>query len=167
MWDTAPAAQNPLGAARASGLVGAKILAWVAGGPDAASGLVLVGTRGPVREVVAASLPPDAGRLTLFSLAAVAKKAAVIASVSNFLGLTNLYEVHVREKVRAKGGAVLLVSEDLDELLELSDRIAVMSEGRIVFETAAASADRRTIGSHMGGDAHHGPADAHALAEAA
>ena len=79
-------------------------------------------------------------------------------------------EIHSRIlQVRAKGGAVLLVSEDLDELLELSDRIAVMSEGRIVFETAAASADRRTIGSHMGGEAHHAPAESHApaLAEAA
>ena len=35
-----------------------------------------------------------------------------------------------------RGGAVLLISEDLDELLELADRIVVMSEGRIVFETA-------------------------------
>ena len=61
-------------------------------------------------------------------------------------------EIHARIlQVRAKGGAVLLVSEDLDELIELSDRIAVMSEGRIVYETPAASADRRTIGSHMGG----------------
>ena len=41
-----------------------------------------------------------------------------------------------------RGGAVLLISEDLDELLELADRIVVMSEGRIVFETPAASADR-------------------------
>ena len=53
-------------------------------------------------------------------------------------------------QVRAKGGAVLLVSEDLDELLELSDRIAVMSEGRIVFETPAAGRrpahDRRAHG---------------------
>jgi simple sugar transport system ATP-binding protein len=46
---------------------------------------------------------------------------------------------------------VLLVSEDLDELLELSDRIAVMSEGAIVHETPAASADRQAIGAHMGG----------------
>ena len=64
--------------------------------------------------------------------------------------------------VRAKGGAVLLISEDLDELLELSDRIAVMSEGRIVFETPASGADRRQIGSHMGGGDH-----GHALPEAA
>ena len=64
-------------------------------------------------------------------------------------------EIHARIlQVRAKGGAVLLISEDLDELLELSDRIAVMSEGRIVFETPAASADRQTIGAHMGGGDH-------------
>jgi simple sugar transport system ATP-binding protein len=74
-------------------------------------------------------------------------------------------EIHARIlQVRAKGGAVLLISEDLDELLELSDRIAVMSEGRIVFETAAAGADRRVIGAHMGGG-HHG--EPHAQPEAA
>ena len=77
-------------------------------------------------------------------------------------------EIHARIlQVRAKGGAVLLISEDLDELLELSDRIAVMSEGRIVFETPAADADRRVIGAHMGGGDHanaHGHA---ALPEAA
>ena len=56
--------------------------------------------------------------------------------------------------VRNRGGAVLLVSEDLDELLELSDRIVVMSEGRIVFETRRPpSADRRVLGAHMGGGA--------------
>ena len=72
-------------------------------------------------------------------------------------------EIHARLlQVRAKGGAVLLISEDLDELLELSDRIAVMSDGRIVFETPAASADRRVIGAHMGGGDH-----GHALPEAA
>jgi general nucleoside transport system ATP-binding protein len=78
-------------------------------------------------------------------------------------------EIHARIlQVRAKGGAVLLISEDLDELLELSDRIAVMSEGRIVFETPAAGADRRVIGAHMGGGDHtnaHG--DAHTMPEAA
>ena len=56
--------------------------------------------------------------------------------------------------VRDSGGAVLLVSEDLDELLELADRIAVMSEGRLVFETPAASAERQVLGAHMGGGHH-------------
>jgi general nucleoside transport system ATP-binding protein len=61
-------------------------------------------------------------------------------------------EIHSRIlQVREKGGAVLLISEDLDELLELADRIVVMSEGRIVFETPAAGAQRHEIGAHMGG----------------
>ena len=65
-------------------------------------------------------------------------------------------EIHARIlQVRALGGAVLLVSEDLDELLKLSDRIVVMSDGRIVFETPTASADRQLIGAHMGGAEHH------------
>jgi len=61
-------------------------------------------------------------------------------------------EIHGRiVQVRDRGGAVLLVSEDLDELLELSDRIVVMSEGRIVHETPAATADRHELGAFMGG----------------
>jgi simple sugar transport system ATP-binding protein len=52
---------------------------------------------------------------------------------------------------RNRGAAVLLVSEDLDELLELSDRLLVMSEGRIVLETAATGADRTAIGRAMAG----------------
>ena len=54
---------------------------------------------------------------------------------------------------RNRGAAVLLVSEDLDELLELADRILVMSGGKIVYETARASADRQSIGLHMAGHA--------------
>jgi ABC-type uncharacterized transport system ATPase subunit len=66
-------------------------------------------------------------------------------------------EIHSRiVQVREKGGAVLLISEDLDELLELADRIVVMSEGQIVFETPAAGAERHVIGAHMGGG-HHEP----------
>ncbi|MEZ0307168.1 MAG: ABC transporter ATP-binding protein [Ramlibacter sp.] len=61
-------------------------------------------------------------------------------------------EIHARILgVRERGGAVLLISEDLDELLELADRIVVMSEGRIVFETPAAGAQRAELGAHMGG----------------
>ena len=64
-------------------------------------------------------------------------------------------EIHARlREVRAKGAGVLLISEDLDELLEMADRIVVMSEGRIVFEVAADVADRHVLGAHMGG-AHH------------
>lgn len=65
-------------------------------------------------------------------------------------------EIHRRLRgVRDAGGAVLLISEDLDELLALADRIVVMSEGRIVFETPASSAERQVLGAHMGGGHHH------------
>jgi simple sugar transport system ATP-binding protein len=56
-------------------------------------------------------------------------------------------------KARNSGTAVLLISEDLDELLELSDRIFVMADGALVYETPAASANVHTIGEHMAG--HH------------
>jgi len=54
---------------------------------------------------------------------------------------------------RNAGTAVLLVSEDLDELLELSDRIVVMHQGAVVFETQGKEADSQLIGSHMLGRA--------------
>ena len=50
---------------------------------------------------------------------------------------------------RDRGVAVLLVSEDLDEVLELADRVAVMSGGRIVHEVDRAHADRYELGRHM------------------
>jgi ABC-type uncharacterized transport system ATPase subunit len=52
---------------------------------------------------------------------------------------------------RNRGAAVLLVSEDLDELLELADRIVVISDGQFVYETPAAKADLTVIGRHMAG----------------
>jgi simple sugar transport system ATP-binding protein len=54
-------------------------------------------------------------------------------------------------EARNRGAAVLLVSEDLDELLELADRVVVMFGGRFVHETPAASADLTLIGRHMAG----------------
>jgi simple sugar transport system ATP-binding protein len=50
---------------------------------------------------------------------------------------------------RNAGAAVLLLSEDLDELLELADRIVVMFEGRLVHETPRETADAQTIGHYM------------------
>ena len=53
--------------------------------------------------------------------------------------------------VRNAGAAVLLISEDLDELLELVDRVVVMSDGRIVYEVLAQRAEKRVIGRYMAG----------------
>ena len=52
---------------------------------------------------------------------------------------------------RNRGAAVLLVSEDLDEVLELADRVAVMSEGKINYVARIGETDRHTIGQHMAG----------------
>jgi simple sugar transport system ATP-binding protein len=52
---------------------------------------------------------------------------------------------------RNSGAAVLLVSEDLDEILELSDRVAVMSEGHITYISPIGDTDRATIGHAMAG----------------
>jgi simple sugar transport system ATP-binding protein len=50
---------------------------------------------------------------------------------------------------RNAGTAVLLVSADLDEVLELSDRVLVIHRGRLVGEFDAASAERERIGLLM------------------
>jgi ABC-type uncharacterized transport system ATPase subunit len=52
---------------------------------------------------------------------------------------------------RNRGVAVLLVSEDLDELLTLADRIIVMSEGEFVYESAIADVNLKLIGQRMAG----------------
>ena len=45
--------------------------------------------------------------------------------------------------LRARGGAVLLISEDLEEMFALSDRIAVMYRGRIMADLPVGGSDRR------------------------
>jgi general nucleoside transport system ATP-binding protein len=54
-------------------------------------------------------------------------------------------------EARNRGVAVLLVSEDLDELLKLADRILVISEGKFAYESPIAEADFATIGRSMAG----------------
>ena len=59
--------------------------------------------------------------------------------------------------LRAKGAAILLISEELDEILALADRIDVMYEGRIVGSFPAADAEIGKVGLLMtgGADADH------------
>ncbi|MEW5825551.1 MAG: ABC transporter ATP-binding protein [Candidatus Bipolaricaulota bacterium] len=58
--------------------------------------------------------------------------------------------------LRSRGGGVLLISEDLDELFQLSDRLVVLREGRIVGQFLPQELDRHTIGHLMttSGDGH-------------
>jgi simple sugar transport system ATP-binding protein len=53
----------------------------------------------------------------------------------------------------ASGTAVLLISSELEEILELADRVAVIHRGRIVGEMARADVDVDRLGLMMGGQA--------------
>jgi simple sugar transport system ATP-binding protein len=53
--------------------------------------------------------------------------------------------------LRASGGAVLLISEDLEELFALSDRIAVLYRGRIMADMPVAEATVERVGLLMAG----------------
>ena len=66
------------------------------------------------------------------------------------VGATEAIHTALREQ-RARGAATLLISEDLDELLALSDRIAVLFEGRVMGILPARGADPEEIGLLMAG----------------
>lgn len=53
--------------------------------------------------------------------------------------------------LRDQGSAILLVSVELEEILALADRIAVMFNGTVVGETPAARADEKQLGRWMAG----------------
>ena len=54
-------------------------------------------------------------------------------------------------ELREQGSGILLISEDLDEIMSLSDRIGVMSEGAIVGVVEGQDADRELLGHWMTG----------------
>jgi simple sugar transport system ATP-binding protein len=61
---------------------------------------------------------------------------------------------YVRSQLLAQrdaGAGILLISEDLEELLALSDRLVVMYEGELVGEFDAATADVEEVGALMAG----------------
>ncbi len=58
---------------------------------------------------------------------------------------------------RGRGTASLVISEDLDELLGISDRIAVMFEGRVMGVVPIAEATREGIGLMMAGEGENAP----------
>lgn len=77
---------------------------------------------------------------------------AVLVAQNPSAGLDVAATAEIRSRIvdaRNGGAAVLLISEDLDELLELSDRIVVMFEGRCVHEAPRETADARTLGHYM------------------
>jgi simple sugar transport system ATP-binding protein len=112
-----------------------------------------VKTRGPETPIAALS----GGNVQRAVLAReLSGEASVLIAANPVFGLDFAAVAEIHDRIlaaRNQGAAVLLVSADLDELLELSDRIIVMFEGRKVHETLASKADIAVIGPCMAGHA--------------
>jgi simple sugar transport system ATP-binding protein len=81
-----------------------------------------------------------------------APRALVAAQPTRGLDVGAYRYVHQQlTELRASGAGVLLISEDLDELRALSDRIVVLLGGRLVGEVAAADATNDRLGLLMTG----------------
>ena len=79
-------------------------------------------------------------------------KVLVAASPTRGLDVGAIETVHAYLRdAAARGVGVLLISEDLDEILELADRVLVMYEGRILGEFAAERTNVEEIGLAMAG----------------
>ncbi|KQU04884.1 ABC transporter [Methylobacterium sp. Leaf469] len=71
---------------------------------------------------------------------------------------------HIRQAVidlAARGTAILVISQDLDELFELAGSIAVLHDGTLSAAVPAAETTREAIGLLMGGSSDAAPAPAH------
>jgi simple sugar transport system ATP-binding protein len=81
------------------------------------------------------------------------KPAVVIASQpTRGLDVGAMEYIHQRIlQERERGAGILLISEDLDEVFALSDRIVVIYEGEIMGEVSGENASREQIGLWMSG----------------
>ena len=76
----------------------------------------------------------------------------VVANPCFGLDFNAVSEIHQRlMDARNNGSAILLVSEDLDEIIEMSDRVCVMSQGKLVYETTPQQVDLNKLGQYMAG----------------
>jgi len=83
-------------------------------------------------------------------------KILIAAQPTRGLDVGSIEYIHNRivEK-RDEGTAVLLVSNELDEILSLSDRIAVLYKGKIIDTLPASAATKEGLGLLMAGVHHH------------
>ncbi len=79
-------------------------------------------------------------------------KLLVVAEPTRGVDVDSAEFIHAHiTQMRNQGTAVLLVSYDLDETINLADRIAVMFEGRIIDLLSSSQADRNRLGLLMAG----------------
>lgn len=84
----------------------------------------------------------------------LSKDPAIVIASQPTRGLDVGAAQYIREillGMRDRGRAILLVSADLDEVLALSDRVAIMYEGRFMTVASPGELDRERIGMLMGG----------------
>ena len=105
------------------------------------------------RDAVTKSL--SGGNLQKVMLAReLAGKPALIIAAQPTRGLDVGAMAYIHQRLlqeRQRGAGILLVSEDLDEILALGDRIVVIFEGEIMGQIPGATASRQQIGLWMSG----------------
>jgi simple sugar transport system ATP-binding protein len=148
-------AENLAAAGLQNGAYGTSL--WVRGGAmrratqDAIAGFDIQGARPGTR----AGLLSGGNAQKLVLARELDGRAGVILAHSPTRGLDVRACAAVHEHLRRArdgGAAVLLISEDLDEVMNLSDRIGVLNRGRIVGEFDR-PADRQAVGALMVGHA--------------
>ncbi|HQC17610.1 MAG TPA: heme ABC transporter ATP-binding protein, partial [Rectinema sp.] len=78
----------------------------------------------------------------------------VLIAVYPTRGLDMGAEEYIHKKLlemRSRGVAILLISEELEEIMNLSDRIAVIYKGKILRILTSKEASMRSIGLLMAG----------------
>jgi ABC-type uncharacterized transport system ATPase subunit len=80
----------------------------------------------------------------------------VLSQPTRGLDVGSIEYIHARTvEQRDAGAGVLLVSFELDEVMALADRVAVMYRGRIIGELAGETLTRENVGLLMAGQAVH------------
>ncbi|SEP22586.1 nucleoside ABC transporter ATP-binding protein [Salinihabitans flavidus] len=113
------------------------------------AGVVIPDFRMPVRNLSGGNQQ----RLVARREMRIARRLLVAAYPSRGLDIGAIETMHgYLGDLRDQGVAVVVISEDLDELLALSDRIAVLHEGRNMGTINIEAASSETIGLMMGGE---------------
>ena len=74
----------------------------------------------------------------------------IVSQPTRGVDISGIEAIHtILRDFSQRGGAVLLVSEELDEIIALSSRICVIADGEIVGETKAGEADMQALGRMM------------------
>jgi ABC-type uncharacterized transport system ATPase subunit len=84
----------------------------------------------------------------------LSKRPTLVVAAHPTRGLDISSTLYIRElliKMRDEGKGVLLISADLDEIMQLSDRIAVIYEGKFLGVGKAEEFNRKDVGMMMGG----------------